>query len=201
MKTLALFIILSAFLTTRAFADCTASGLHVWPAGNTLKQNAIIVLEGYAKSQELILQLNDKYPAYLKAGNRKVKLNIKEICIGQFELTQAILIPSELLIAGLEYTLLIDNLPEAQSLTRYNPVSKKTEAITFKIIKGIDTEKPVMTAKPKVLKKSLVQLGCGPSTHVYFDCPVADSSEYLVKTTVKNLETGKEATYHVMPYG
>jgi hypothetical protein len=41
-----------------------------------------------------------------------VKLKVKEITVGEFELNQAILVPEDKLVVGMDYRLFIDNLPE-----------------------------------------------------------------------------------------
>src|SRR5690606_37222929 len=53
--------------------------------------------------------------------------------------------------------------------------------------------------KLKELKKTLVQYGWGRSIHVVFSNPAQANSELLIKTTVKNLKTGKQTTYYVKP--
>ena len=73
--------------------------------------------------------------------------------------------------------------------------------MTFKVVAEKDNEKPQLSAKPKELKKTLVHYGCGPSIHVVFSNPAKDNSDIIVKTTVKDLKTGKETTYYIEPEG
>lgn len=196
-----LTLLIGFFCTATVYADCAGTGLWVFPSGQTIKQNSIFVLDGYAESQNVILALNKKHKIYLKSGNKKIKLNVIEICVGQFFLTQAVLKPETELEAGLEYTMHIDNLPEYESFNRYNKTTRKYEPVTYKVIAEKDNEKPQLTAKPKELKKTLVHFGCGPSIHVVFSNPAKDSSEIIVKTTVKDLKTGEETTYYIQPDG
>ena len=116
-------------------------------------------------------------------------------------MTQAILKPESELEAELEYTIYIDSLPEYENFNRYNSTTKKYEPITYKVIEGKDTEKPQLSEKPKELRKTLVHYGCGPSIHVVFSNTATDSSSIIVKTTVKNVNTGKETTYYIEPVG
>jgi len=198
MKTI-LSTILILFLTAYVYADCEGNGLSVFPAGKTLRQNSIIVLEGYGDSQAIISDLNKKYPVYLKSGEKKVNLKVIETCVGQYHLTQAILTPDTKLEAGLEYTIHIDNLPEFESLNRLNDETKKWEEIKYRVIYGEDTEKPFVQSTPKVIGKKLYYYGCGPSTHVEFNYNVKDDSEILIKTTVTNIKSGKECIYYIQP--
>lgn len=196
-----LTIIFGLFCIATVYADCAMSGFSVFPSGQTIKQNSIFVLDGYAESQKVILELNKKHDIYLKSGDKKIKLLVTEICVGQFRLTQAILKPETELEAGLEYTMCIDNLPEYEQFHKYNNVTGKYEPVTYRVIAEKDIEKPKLSAKPKELKKTLVYYGCGPSIHVVFSNVAKDNSELMVKTTVKNIKTGKETTYYIQPDG
>jgi hypothetical protein len=178
---------------------CAWNGLSAFPSGKTIKQNSIIVIDGYLASQEVVKKLNKKYPVYLVNGKHKIRLIVKEILIGQFRLTQAVLVPESNLTVGLEYTLVIDKLPKDESLDRWNNELEKSEPIVYKVVDGIDTIKPTFKTTPKEIKKSLIYYGCGPAVYVDFDCIVIDSSEYLIKATVKNIKTGNETSYYVEP--
>ena len=198
MKTL-LTLILGLFCSISAFADCAGNGLWVFPKNKTINQNSIFVLTGYAESQHVIFALNKKHPVYLKSGHHKIKLLVSEICIGQFYLTQAILKPETPLEAGLEYTLCIDKLPEYEHLDRYNSKTESYEPISYTVSTVVDTNKPELLTSAKELKKTIRYYGCGPAKYVVFSNPATDSSEIIIKTTVKNLKTRKETTYYVEP--
>lgn len=196
-----LTIIIGLLCSVTVYADCAGTGLWIFPSGQTIRQNSIFVLDGYAESQNVILGLNKKHNIYLKSGNKKIKLQVIEICVGQFYLTQAVLKPETELEAGLDYTMYIDSLPEYESFNKYNRTTHKYEPVKYKVVAEKDIEKPLLTTKPKELKKTLVHYGCGPSIHLVFSNPAKDNSDLIVKTTVKDLKTGKEATYYIEPDG
>lgn len=196
-----LLLIIGVLRTISLYSDCSSSGLSVFPNGSTIKQNSIFILDGYGESQSVILNLNKKHNIYLKSGEKKIKLIVTEICVGQFYLTQAVLKPETQLEAGLEYTMNIDSLPIYQSFKRYNNTTNLYEPVTFKVLAMKDKVKPLLSSRPVVLKKTLEHFGCGPSIHVVFSNPAKDISELIVKTTVKNLKTGKETTYYIIPDG
>lgn len=196
-----LTIIIGLFCSTTVYAECAGSGLWIFPNGQTIKQNSIFILDGYSESQNVILGLNKKHNIYLKSGNRKIKLLVTEICVGQFYLTQAVLKPETELEAGLEYTMHIDSLPEYESFNKYNETTHKYEPMTYKVVSERDYEKPLLTTKPKELKKTLIHYGCGPSIHVVFSNPAKDNSDLIIKTTVKDLKTKKVTTYYIEPDG
>jgi len=194
MKTIFSFITCLCLGST-LFAECALSGIFVFPKGNTIRQNPVFVLDGFGFSEHTIEGLNKEYPVYLQSGDIKVPLIVKEIRKGEFEMTQALLASSETLIAGLQYTLRIDHMPSYDNLDRHSGRG------TWTVIAGMDTFAPVMNSKPKQTRKILELYGCAPVTYVVFDCPVQDSSELMVKATLKNLETGKETVYYIETNG
>lgn len=194
-----LLLLIAVFCTAPTYADCAGTGLSVFPNGPVIRQNSIFMVEGYAESQNVILELNKKHNIYLKIGKKRVKLLVTEICVGQFFLTQAILKPETELEAGVEYTMHIDDLPEYERFNKYNNATHKYEQVKYKVIKGKDLDRPKISSRSMELKKTLVQYGCGPAIHVVFTNPSKDQSDIIVKTTVKNLKTGKETTYYIKP--
>lgn len=192
-------IIIGLFCSLAVNAECTMSGLSIFPNSNSISKNQIFVIEGYTLSQQTVLGLNDKYRIYLKSGSKKIKLNVTELCIGQFNLTQAILKPERILEMGESYTLHIDSLPKFERLHRINTLTKKYEPISFTVKNDVDTQNPTVNGNPFEIKKTFAQYGCGPSMHVVFSNPAKDQSSLLVKTTVKNLLTGHTANYYLIP--
>ncbi|MDM1348717.1 hypothetical protein [Myroides marinus] len=181
-----------------SYADCAVHGLDVFPKQKNIKQNSLFILEGYAWSQEIILKLNTTYPIYLESGNEKIKLQVLEVCTGEFKLTQAILKPETDLKAGLEYTMRIDgDIPFDKELTRYNREIGEYEPVTYTVLAEKDLIAPVLEGQVKEVKKSFEMYGCGPSVNIIFSNPAKDDSELLVKTTVKSLKTGKKGIYYL----
>jgi hypothetical protein len=191
-----LLLIVSVLLGLPSFADCAGGGIEVFPKGSSVSPNSIFILEGYANSQQIIHGLGTQYQAYLVSGDTKIRLVVTEVCEGGFDLTQALLKPEALLQPGLKYTLQVDSIP---TLTRYNPESRKHEAITYHVLAALDTVSPLVSSRPKEIGKSIEHFGCGPAVYVDFSNPASDKSELLVKTTVLNLTTKQETTYYLQP--
>lgn len=191
MKQLLLVLIAVAY-SAPLYADCSDSGISIFPRQSTIKQNPIFILEGYLESQPIITGLNKQYPIYLQNDHEKVRLQVTETLIGQVALTQAVLKPEKELEAGTEYTLIIENLPEHECIALFG-----LAPIIYKVTLGRDLEKPLLNGKVRVLKKTLVHYGCGPSTHVLFSNPATDSSALLVKVKLKSIKSGKETAYYI----
>ncbi|HLD52440.1 MAG TPA: hypothetical protein VJA82_03990 [Sediminibacterium sp.] len=180
-------------------AECTMSGISIFPQSGSISKNQNFVIEGYSMSQQTVLGLNKKHSIYLKSGNKKIKLIVTELCIGQYNLTQVIVKPDELLEMGKEYTIIIDSLPKFERLHQINTLTKKYEPFKYTVKTDVDTQSPKVNGNPFELKKTFAQYGCGPSMYIVFSNPAKDQSPLLVKTSVKNLLTGHTATYYLLP--
>ncbi len=192
-----LIVILSVFTINLVSADCSGNGLWAFPNTKTIKQNSIIVLTGYYRSQNIVTSLNKKYPIYLESEGHKVKLNVKSIYKGMFELTQAVLEPEEELISGRTYILIIDRLGKFKSslLTKWNSELGKNEPIRWKVESGIDIQKPQLLGQPELVDNRMYLYGCGPAIYADFKIKAKDESDLLIKTELVDLESGKSNIY------
>jgi hypothetical protein len=195
-KIILIFILI--FTALNGFSKCASSGLYFWPTKPTISQNSIFVIDGYATSQEIINGLGSVYKVFLKSKTQKIKLAIQELLVGQYSLTQAVLKPETALSMGEEYELLIENLGDSEGLvSKYNSTTGQREKIKWTIIKNDDTIPPSWTTIPKYTNSTNQMYGCGPATFVDFSFSAIDSSEFLIRTTVKNMSTQKETTYYL----
>ncbi len=181
----------------KGLADCAGSGLSVYPAQKQIKKDNLFMLEGYAHSQKIITGLNTEFPVYLESGNDRIALIVVETHVGQFNLTQAILKPEKPLTPGKEYQFVIDKLFNHEALSQYNPKTRKFDPVIYFVKDESDTEAPQWIKTPQEKDKSLVHFGCGPEIHVNFKFEVREQSDFLIKTTLKSVETGKETTYYI----
>ncbi len=191
----AIVTLFSFFLAITASAKCANSGISLL-SSQTLNRNGLIILEFFGVSQEVVPQLNKKYPIYLELGGKKVSLTVAEILTGEMLLTQVVLKPSEQLDAGKTYRLQIQHLPkEQQRLGNYNDELKKWDDVTFTVNNSVDIIAPVFSGTPVEKKKTMDVFGCGPARWVYFSMDAQDQSELFVRANVKNTITGKTTSY------
>lgn len=190
-------ILLTIFITGQVFADCAGDGLWAFPKTETIKQNSLIVLTGYARSQKIVTSLNKEYPIYLYSEGHKVKLKVKNIYKGMFKLTQAILEPDEKLISGRTYQLKIDNLSESENslLSIWDSELSKKEPISWRVEEGIDTQVPELLTQPELIDKRTKYYGCGPAIHADFKIHTKDESDLLIKTELLDLENDESNIY------
>ncbi len=182
-----------------AGAACGPGSISAWPNSSVVKSNPIFMLSFYAVSQKVVAGLNKQYAVYLRSGRQRVTLQVSEVCVAQFRLTQVILKPVQQLTAGKEYELVIDSMPGYNRIYKWNTDSLKTGLAKWKVLKDADTGLPEWISMPKYESKSIVHYGCGPSVSVLFGFTAADKSDILIKTTVQNTRTGKLFTYYLEP--
>jgi hypothetical protein len=193
MKKFSLFLMLLT-LSTNLIAKCGPGGLSFFPWGEEIYQNSIFMLEG-DHYDSIVVGLNKKYPIYLRSGKQKIKLVIFETQIGEYGLSQVLLKPVNSLEPNKEYELIIENFPIRDSLGK----SKTQVCRKWKVKMGKDEEPPKFKEYPKELSKTYVHMGCGPGVYANFSCKVSETSEYLVKTVVKDMKTGSIRTYYLRP--
>jgi len=179
-----LFIILT--INFSAKAECTSSGINVWPTQQNISTNSIFVIEGYAQSQELIRQLNKKNKVYLKCSSEIIPIKVLRILEGQYSLTQAILKPEKDLQIGKTYELHIDNLGMFD-IDEY-------KVVKWTVNSENEIEKPEWNCEPTLKNKSFIAFGCGPAMYVDFCGTVKDKSPTLIYAKVidKNKNTSSE---------
>ncbi len=165
----------------------------------------MFVLEGFARSQQVVAGLNKIYPVYLESGGDRVPLRVTDIVVGGHDLTQAVLVPTAELVVGRDYDLVIDGLPDSVRHEQSDSTEHTWITATYTVVEGRDTLSPTITARPVVVSTPNEPLGYSsyiefpPSTTVRFSNTAQDESEIIVKTTVKSLLTGSETAYYIEP--
>jgi len=162
-------ILIMLLFTVEGYSKCASRGLYFWPTKQTICQNSIFVIDGYASSQKIINGLGKTYKVYLKSDNQKIKLNVQELLVGQNSLTQAVLKPETTLSVGLEYELVIENLGDLDNLvSKYNTETRQYEKIKWTVNDFNDIVAPTWTSNPKFRNSSYDLYGCGPAIFANF---------------------------------
>lgn len=192
MKKLILLLIILTF-NFSAKADCLPYGINVWPNQQSIAPNSILVMHGYGRSQELIMQLNKKNEIYLKSNSETVPLKILRILKGQYGLTQAILQPERDLQPGKTYELQIEGVEESEK----NEYKNRRWTVSLKK----DFEKPVWDCLPNYNNRSFTAFGCGPEMHVNFCGILKDNSPTLIYAKVFNRKNKTHSDYFLTGEG
>lgn len=198
MRYLLLLIGLSSSIV---FADCSSSGIYVFPASKEIYENSMFTLEGYYFSQELIKDLDSNYTAYLISKTEKIKLHILDRYQGQMDLYKVRLKSKGYLTMGEEYELKIIHNESGkvadELMNRYNPETKKYESIQFKVTKKTDKKVPVWGGEISHKENSLTLFGCGPANYAIFESSVIDGSKVLIQVDIRNINSKEINTYLV----
>lgn len=176
-----------------SFAECSSSGIHVFPRTKTIFSNPIFIIEGYSSSQSIIRHLNNGNTIYLTSGDDTISLKVLKTMVGQFDLTQAILKPSSSLTPGKSYKLNIDNLDE------YEKADLERDSISWTVSNIADNQKPIWNNPPSYNSKGMIFYGCGPAVFVNFCASISDNSSVVIYAKVKNLTTNSSSDYYLTP--
>lgn len=176
------------------YADCTFSGIWVWPKSDSINANGVVIIDGYATDREHVKNITHKYPAFLQSNSHKVPLLLMDFNEGGVLINQVVLKPSELLIAGDAYQLVIDGLDASDFVYPSNGKGKKKQWFARPVI---DSVPPVFAKYPIEKYKSLVSYGCDPAIFVNFKCEVIEASACWVKTKVTSKTTGQHTAYYL----
>ncbi len=181
MRTSILILILF-FRSYFSLSNCRDQWLRTWPETEKINLNSIFVVEGVFRDKSL-LDLNTKYPVYLKSKSDTIRLMLVKMNIGEAGLVQAIFKPYRKLKPNTKYKLVIDNLGYDDLSPRRG---KKQEKSTWTTTNIIDSIAPIFFEKPQYLFSSYERMGCGPESHVNFLVIKKDFSDCLIKVKVKN---------------
>ncbi|MBC7448227.1 MAG: hypothetical protein H7330_09235 [Hymenobacteraceae bacterium] len=192
-----ILILLALLPALRGAAKCGGRGLWVWPTSSFVSTNAVFVLNANGLSQEVITNLNKKHAVYLISENQKVRLQVREVCVGQYLITQAVLVPIDPLVVGADYQLIIENLPQYQALESRKTEMGRLEQPHWKVSASLAPEPIAWLSSPKVVNKQKIEYGCGPERYVTFNYALAISGEYLLKTTIQGAGDNFKTTYYL----
>ncbi len=196
------FLLFFSLLSLQLHADCSVDGLAVFPKASTISQNSHFILEGAWSTQELIEELNQKYPVYLSSrGGHQVKLKVLEQHKGLYRLTQALLMPEEKLIAGETYTLQINGLSKKDQeylLNKWDPDANVYKPYSWTVIEGNDNQGPSWSQRPALVDRTMSMYGCGPAVFAHFELKTTDRSEVWIKTELVDLASNVSTTYYLL---
>lgn len=195
-----LFFLWSFFLGNEVFADCASEFMMALPNKGKLHVGEVIILEGCGESQKVIRGLGTEHPVFLESSEHLVKLEVKDINLGMYEMSQAILVPTEHLEVGKLYHLRIDHLTDRQEklLIQRNVDTFENEPILWFIEEDVDSEEiPIWKSKPVFIESNSHPTGCGPTMSSSFRLHLEPKRNFYVKVELKNLSDGTVNSYYI----
>ncbi len=199
MKTLFSFLLLTV-VNLVALADCAGSGIYVWPKTSEISENPVITVEGYYSDQKIIRSIEKEYHLYLKSEHQLVRLKLIEVLEGQMDLTQIVLKPLKQLTDGVKYELCAFSTPKSPSSL---PVEYELNIPNTKwTVKALnDKTNPIFEQQPQLTGSTVIYYGCGPSNFMNFAYATNETTAYLIRTTVTNIEDESSITYYLPANG
>ncbi|MEO9952321.1 hypothetical protein [Nonlabens sp.] len=194
MKNIACFLILVISIQLSR-ADCSAHELNSYPDQGELLLNSMLIMEGYAMDQKLIMGLEDSY-LYLKDSEGFIiDLHLQEILKGQYGLTQAIFYPCKSLQLNENYKLVYSD----QNDNNIKVLGKKIgfKNFSWKAVKGKSKKIGDSELEIKFESNSFMDLGCGSAEFACFKILKDDQYIKWYRTEVVNLKTNESSSYYL----
>jgi len=177
-------------------AKCAYQRVEAFPPASTrLPVNGRIVVEGYGEAQSMVKAIATHHPELWAEGDR-VSLRVVETNVGDFRLTQAVLVPERPLLPKTRYTLRIyeSDLPVSD-----DSEIKLRDTFAWTTGSGADHGTPHWQAPPQTGKRVYEELGCGPEIYVEVSVSVADPSPFQVRAELRPVGGGPASRYLLQP--
>ncbi len=193
-----IFLLILFLLSNQVWADCICEGYAILPKGNIISKNPIFIFSTCETNKEIILGIGQKYKVYLLAdGNRQINLKVSETYFGQDGSIQITLMPEYPLTMGNEYYFCLDDIRSTEQ-EQYDYIFQSKP---YKVKENISFSENYNIKEIKEKKKIFSIYGCGSDEYIIFNNPIENKIDIVVKTTVKDLSTGKQITFYIVPNG
>ncbi len=171
--------------------------MRAWPLSPIILPNQQIAIFGFADQAPVSDVIGKRYPVYLVSATERVEMIVTEAHEGQFWTAQVLLRPKTMLVPGLTYRLVVENLSEGKNISRYDYKSNKNLPIKWMVSGAPDTTLPQWAADPTEIGKHYDMFGCGPELGVEFKIKTHESLSMLVKVELKGVGTANWRTYYL----
>ena len=193
-------IFLIIFLSLKVCASsCTGAGMQFFPEQKEISLNSMFIIEGYARSQRQITDLNDKKIFLISENGDLIELKLLNILKGQKKLTQAIFKPEYELKPNTKY--FIKNSDDSIGFyKKWNSDKNITEKVYW-ITNTSKTSNPIdPNIKIELDKTEFILYGCGPAANAIFNIKNNFSKEVWYKTEVMNLSNNETHLYYIKEF-
>lgn len=177
-------VVMTVGLSAPAWADCSDYGLGTWPPeGAPLPKNGRILLEGFRGFQKAVETIGERHPV-LVDGAVEVPMRVAEVYVGQFQVTQVVLVPTAPLVVGHRYELRAGPAkdPKFFKLARWRVGLEEDGPLAWTVTEAQETP-PAWSAAPKVLGTVHKYYGCGPAVFARFEVSPVAGARYLAEVS------------------
>jgi len=200
MKRTALLLFLFPLLWANFIqAQCGQDYISLFPKGETIQANGLIVIEANGMAQKVVNELTFLHPIYLQSGSHKVYLTLKESRTGQVDETQILLRPESALVAGGKYELKVEGL-EADEKKFFQREDEEGNSffISWRVASEEYIELPVWKSLPKFGGLMHDKQGeCERTVYATFGVEIEAAYETLVKTEVFDITANTNSVYYL----
>ncbi len=180
---------------------CEEYGIRAYPSNGLLYENSWVLLEGIGRSQEIIANLNTKYPVWLVAADHKVRLIVKKRYEGMYNVNQVLLKPIGGLKGGKSYELQIDNMLEEDEgvLIHWDAATRSGKKFSWLVKGGCDRELPEWKNAPVYKGGSTKWLGDGAEVMASFSWKTKEEQNLWLHTECIDIKTNEKKEF-VIPF-
>lgn len=195
-----LFLTFSSSFSAHNY-ECSMSGIQFFPEQKEISLHPMIIIEGYAYSQQHIETLKDREVYLESAAGEKIVLELQKVLKGQMQLTQAIFKPVRSLSPNSRYYLKLSAATNDRELAefsdRYNPEKKEREPVYWET-STLQHSAPLNKNLTINFTGTNVEFyGCGPAATAVFNVSEKGDAPVWYKTEVVELSTGRNTTYYI----
>ncbi len=202
MKAIITFFVL-LFSVQIVKAECF-TGFIFHPKDLLVSKNTHIIIEAFGslKHHDILRNMDEKFPIFLKNEKRKIRLLKVQTLEGQYALIQVIFKPETPLIVGESYELEVKIFNEEDHEIFHHDLARYIEwegyeKLEWVVKDGGDFDNPVISTPPKFSETRYIEYGCGPEVFTKFDYQVHDESALFVLTELIDVKSNESWTYYV----
>lgn len=212
MKYITSILIIFLFIHSSK-ADCGSSGLEIFPTGQTLAENPIIMIQGGFQNFEYLNKLGKDYSIKLENEKESINLILDEICKTEASYLQMFFKTETKLTSGNKYKLNIKTPKTIEYLPSMSALGKYSISEFEWVVSNKKTAKPFFKKDPKLVERVFTAYGCGAKAFTIFDYKIEDNNDVLFLTELVEIESnftqlayipsidGKIKVGHNMCYG
>ena len=156
----------------------------------------MFIIEGYARSQSQITDLNEKNIFLISENGNTIKLELINILKGRKKLTQAIFKPEYELKPNTKY--FIKNSDDSIGFYKEWNSDRNTREKVYWITNTSKNSNPIDTnLRIELDKTEFILYGCGPAANAIFNIKNNFSKEIWYKAEVVNLTNNETQLYYI----
>lgn len=196
------FFVLNGFYSAainETIPQCPSGSFSVWPASGEIPilPNFVFSMSGNGKkvSEEILLGKE----VFLKSGEEKIKLILKEKFVPHIDFIQMVFIPETKLRENAMYSLDLGQIVTPEfSMALGLPELQENKIPAWRVVKT-DSLLPAWKSKPMLSSMERIEGECGPSISILFNCDLPQNHNCAVLVETVDILTQAQTAFLLFP--